>query len=229
MRHCGVSSMRTMRHVASVPDMAGPGDDYILLKKIIIPHRSPQASARMAREMLARFGTTGRVLQASDTEFRGITGYGPDISEAFSTSRAIARAVSQVAISGRPLLDNIEAVFTYCRAWLAGERREQFHVLHLDKSYRLIAHDCLQIGTVDHVTVYPREVMHRAISHCASAIVLVHNHPSGNSQPSGGDIAMTNRLVMIGHHMGIAIADHIIVGEMHTFSFARNGLLKEPV
>ncbi|MCB1460053.1 MAG: DNA repair protein RadC [Nitratireductor sp.] len=219
--------MRTKRLIADIPGLQGPDEDFTLLKNIIRQHRGSRDSARMAGKLLERFGGLGQVLHARDQDFNDIEGFGPDICEAFRTTRAIVRAVSQGAISRRPLLDNIDAVFAYCRTWLAGERREQFHLILLDKALRLIGHECLQIGTVDHVTVYPREVMHCAISRCASAIVLVHNHPSGNSRPSAADIAMTRQLEMIGRHMGIAIADHIIVGEAETFSFAGNGLLNE--
>ncbi|MEZ5872556.1 MAG: DNA repair protein RadC [Nitratireductor sp.] len=217
--------MRNLTYVENPPPISASSDDYLLLKKLISPLRKKREGARIARELLERFGGIGRVLQANETELRDISGFGPDIADVFSTSRQIACAISRVAISTKPLLGNHEAVFAYCRTHLAGERREQFHILHLDKSYRLIAHECLQIGTVDHVTVYPREVMHRAITHGSSAIVLVHNHPSSNPRPSTGDIAMTQKLVLIGQYMGIRVADHIIIGESGNYSFGKNGLL----
>lgn len=108
---------------------------------------------------------------------------------------------------------------------LANEQREQFHALYLNKDFRLVLHKCLQIGTVDHVTVYPREIMHYALLCHACSVILVHNHPSGNVLPSKDDISITAELAMIGKYLGITISDHIIVAGGQNFSFRQKGIM----
>jgi DNA repair protein RadC len=114
----------------------------------------------------------------------------------------------------------------YCRIRLLGSSREQLHAIYLDRALRPVAGKCLQTGTVDHVTVYPREILAMALRHGATAIVLAHNHPSGNPQPSRADIAMTKLVEEAALPFGIAIVDHIIVGNQGNFSFRQYGLLQ---
>ncbi|MFZ1815699.1 MAG: DNA repair protein RadC [Rhizobiaceae bacterium] len=199
--------------------------DLQLLKTIIGKRRGKRETETLAIALLKRFGRLGRVLRANEAEFAGITGFGPDIASEFHSTREIVQAVTLLEALDRPVLDKPERLWAFLRSILAGEVREQFHVLHLDKAFRLIGHDLLQIGTVDHVTVYPREVMHKAIAQASASIILVHNHPSGNAKPSRGDRCMTDRLVTIGNHLGIRVLDHLIVGESENFSFRQSGLL----
>jgi DNA repair protein RadC len=200
-------------------------DDFDLLNSLISRRRAGRSCAVISRRLLRQFGGIGRVLRATPQELSQVKGVDEAIMRDFRQTRALMEAMARAELHRAHVLDDPEAVFEFCRLLLAGERREQFHVLYLDRAFRLTTHECLQVGTVDHVTVYPREVMGRAIQHAASSIILVHNHPSGNQRPSSGDVAMTRQLVEAGRYLRIEVADHIIVGGAGNFSFRRSGLL----
>ncbi|MCA8889399.1 MAG: DNA repair protein RadC, partial [Parvularculaceae bacterium] len=125
----------------------------------------------------------------------------------------------------RPLLTSWTKVLDYCRATMAFEDREMFRILFLDKKNRLIKDEVQQVGTVDHTPVYPREVVKRALEHGASAIILVHNHPSGDPTPSRADIEMTAQIQKAASALNIRVHDHIIIGHATEVSFKGLGLL----
>src|SRR5205814_9036920 len=127
--------------------------------------------------------------------------------------RAFAERTAGEAVRKRTVLSSWSALIDYCRTAMAYEEREQFRILFLDKKNQLIADEVQQIGTVDHTPVYPREVIKRALELSASAIILVHNHPSGDPTPSQADIQMTKAIVDIAAPLGISVHDHIIVGK----------------
>ena len=127
--------------------------------------------------------------------------------------RAAAARFARDPILDRPLLDSWSSVIDYCRAAMAYEQVEQFRILFLDKKNMLIADEVQQSGTVDHTPVYPREVVKRALELSATALILVHNHPSGDPTPSRADIQMTKAVVDIAKPLGITVHDHIIVGK----------------
>ena len=147
------------------------------------------------------------------------------VAEELNRTHELLQALAHAEIAERPLLDDYDAVLEYCQIILAGEQREQFHALMLGKSFHLIAHECMQIGTVDHVSVYPRELMARALQHAACTLILIHNHPSGNVRPSTADREMTELLQEVGSFFGISVADHIIVSDTGSFSFREHGLI----
>jgi DNA repair protein RadC len=130
-----------------------------------------------------------------------------------------------VAVRKRPVLSSWSALLDYCRAAMAYEMREQFRVIFLDKRNTLIADEVQQTGTVDHTPVYPREVIRRALELSASAIILVHNHPSGDPTPSRADIQMTETIVEVGKPLGIVVHDHLIIGRDGHASFKALGLI----
>jgi DNA repair protein RadC len=208
-------------------ETVGTRDDFDLLNSLISRRRAGRSSAVISRRLLRQFGGIRRVLRATPHELAQVKGVDDAIVRHFRQTRALMEAMALAELDETHVLDEPEAVFAFCRLLLAGERREQFHVLYLDKAFRLTAHECLQVGTVDHVTVYPREVLGRAIQHAATSIILVHNHPSGNQRPSAGDIAMTRQLVEAGRYLRVDVADHIIVGGGGNFSFRRCGLLEK--
>jgi DNA repair protein RadC len=125
----------------------------------------------------------------------------------------------------RPLLSSWSALLGYCRTAMAFEEREQFRILFLDKKNALIADEVQQTGTVDHTPVYPREVMRRALELSATAIILVHNHPSGDPRPSRADIDMTRTIIEIGKPLGITVHDHLVIGREGHVSFKGSGLI----
>ena len=132
---------------------------------------------------------------------------------------AAAQRYARGQVNERQVLSSWDAVLDYCRASMAFDTREQFRILFLDKRNGLIADEVQQTGTVDHTPVYPREVVKRALEHSASAIILVHNHPSGDPTPSRADIEMTKVIAGIAKPLGIALHDHIIVGRQGHTSF----------
>ena len=135
-----------------------------------------------------------------------------------------ARDILGRYLSQNPVIGSWQALMDYCAFSVRGPI-ERFHVLYLDRKNRLISDERMGIGTVDHVPVYPREVVRRALDVNASALILVHNHPSGDPTPSMADVEMTKKIVDAGQRLGIAVHDHVIVGRKGHFSFRSNGLI----
>lgn len=201
-------------------------DDAALLRRIVSRKRHMHQSRQVAQDLLVHFGGIARVFSAAPDELREVAGVCPAIVGEIRLLRQLSDALARAEMRKVPVLENPQAVFRFLRIQLGGERREKFHVLYLDRAMRLIADKCLQIGTVDHVTVYPREVLSQALRLGASSLILVHNHPSGSHQPSAGDITMTRHIEKAGIPLGIGVADHIIVGGEKNFSFKLYGLLQ---
>jgi DNA repair protein RadC len=191
--------------------------DYELLELVLfrtIPQRDIKP---LAKELIAKFGSFAEVLAAAPQRLEEVKG----IKEATATDLKIVHAAASRLAHGqvkkRPVLASWSAVLDYCRTAMAFADKEQFRVLFLDKRNQLIADELQQTGTVDHTPVYPREVVKRALEVSATAIILVHNHPSGDPTPSRADIQMTQSIVEIAKPLGISVHDHIIVGkEGHT-------------
>jgi DNA repair protein RadC len=138
---------------------------------------------------------------------------------------AAAMRLMRGQVLNRPVLSSWNAILDYVRAAMAFSGTEQFRIIFLDKKNQLIADEVQQEGTIDHTPVYPREVMKRTLELAASAIVLVHNHPSGDPTPSLADVEMTKRIIDAGMSLGVTVHDHVIVGRKGHFSFRSNGLI----
>jgi DNA repair protein RadC len=193
--------------------------DYELLELVLfraVPRRDVKP---MAKALLARFGSFADVLAAPPQRLREIESVGDAVVTELKVVLAATRRVAKGQIARRPVLASWASVITYCRSAMAFEAVEQFRVLFLDKKNALIADEVQQTGTVDHTPVYPREIVKRALELSASAVVLVHNHPSGDPTPSQADIAMTKTIVEIARPLGIEIHDHLIVGRDGHASF----------
>jgi DNA repair protein RadC len=194
---------------------AGPDalSDYELLEMVLFRALPRRDVKPLAKSLIARFGSFAEVVHAAPARLREIIGLG----EATITEiKLIAAAVSRVSkgqLKQRTVLSSWNEVIDYCRTSMAFADKEQFRVLFLDKRNQLIADEVQQVGTVDHTPVYPREVIKRALEVSATAIVLVHNHPSGDPTPSQADIQMTKAIIDIAGPLGIAVHDHIIVGK----------------
>jgi DNA repair protein RadC len=187
--------------------------DYELLELLLF-RLIPRADTKpVAKALLARFGTLAEVLGAPENLLREVRGVGPAVALDLKIIAAAAQRMLRSEIKGRETLSSWSQVLDYCRAAMAFEEREQFRILFLDKKNALIADEVQQTGTVDHTPVYPREVVRRALELSATAIVLVHNHPSGDPTPSRADIDMTREIVEIGKRLGITVHDHIIIGK----------------
>jgi DNA repair protein RadC len=193
--------------------------DYELLELVLfrtIPQRDIKP---LAKELIAKFGSFAEVLAAPSQRLEEVKG----IKEATATDLKIIHAaagrLARGQVKKRPVLSSWSAVLDYCRTAMAFADKEQFRVLFLDKRNQMIADELQQTGTVDHTPVYPREVVKRALELSATAIILVHNHPSGDPTPSRADIQMTQSIVEIAKPMGISVHDHIIVGKEGHASF----------
>ena len=193
---------------------AGPDalSDYELLKLALFPALPRRDTKPLAKSLLKTFGSFAEVIHAAVARLREIDGIG---DASINQLKLIAAAVSRVAkgeVKQRTALSSWNDVIDYCRTSMAFADKEQFRLLFLDKRNRLIADELQQTGTVDHTPVYPREVIKRALELSATALILVHNHPSGDPTPSQADIQMTKAIIEIATPLGISVHDHIIVG-----------------
>jgi DNA repair protein RadC len=206
----------------------GGGDalpDYELLELLLfrsIPQRDVKP---LAKALIAHFGSFSEVLGAPLSRLTEVKGVGDSVALDLKLIEAAFRRMAKGAVGKRPVLSSWTAVIDYCRMAMAFAEREQFRILFLDRKNALIADEVQQTGTVDHTPVYPREVMRRALELSATALILVHNHPSGDPTPSGADVKMTRELVDIAKPLGVAIHDHIIVGRDGHASFKGLGLI----
>ncbi len=186
--------------------------DYELLELLLFRALPRRDTKSLAKRLIARFGSFAEVVNAPESRLKEVEGAGESVITELKLVRATALRLMRSEIVQRPALSSWQTVLDYLRAAQSYEHREQFRILFLDKKNRLIADEVQQEGTIDHTPVYVREVVKRALEHSATAIVLVHNHPSGDPTPSRADIDMTKQIVAAAKPMGIAVHDHIIVG-----------------
>lgn len=187
--------------------------DYELLELLLFRFIPRRDTKPLAKKLLARFGSIGGVLGAPTKLLQEVSGIGETVAVDLKVIAAISQRSLKTDIQNKQLLGSWSAVIEYCHAVMAHETREQFRILFLDKKNMLIADEIQGIGTVDHTPVYPREVVKRSLELSATAIILVHNHPSGDPAPSRADIDMTRLIVDIAKPMGIVVHDHIIIGK----------------
>ena len=191
--------------------------DYELLELVLfraIPQRDVKP---LAKDLIAKFGSFPEVISAPPARLAEVKGVGDAAITELKVVHAAAARIARGQVQKRPVLSSWSGVIDYCRTTMAFADKEQFRVLFLDKRNQLIADELQQVGTVDHTPVYPREVVKRALELSATALILVHNHPSGDPTPSQADIQMTQTIIDVARPLGIAVHDHIIVGkEGHT-------------
>jgi DNA repair protein RadC len=206
---------------------AGPEalPDYELLEMVLFRAISRGDTKPLAKDLIAKFGSFAEVISAAPERLKEVSGVGEAIVTEFKLIRASALRFMKGEIINRPLLSSWSAILEYCRASMAFEHKEQFRILFLDKKNQLIADEVQQEGTVDHTPVYTREVMKRALELSASAIILAHNHPSGDPTPSFADIDMTQKIIDAGMKLGITVHDHVIVGREGHTSFRSSKLI----
>ncbi len=204
---------------------AGAMPDYELLEMVLYRAIRRGDTKLLAKQLLARFGTFAEVISAEPERLMEVKGVGEAVATELKIIHAAAMRLMRGQVINRPVLASWSAILEYVRAAMAFADIEQFRVLFLDKKNQLIADEVQQEGTVDHTPVYPREVVKRALELGASAIVLAHNHPSGDPTPSMADIEMTKKIVDAGQRLGVAVHDHIIVGRKGHASFRALSLL----
>jgi len=193
---------------------AGPDalSDYELLEMALFPALPRRDTKPLAKTLLKTFGSFAEVIHAPVARLRGIDGIGEASINQLKLIAAAAHRVARGEVQRRTALSSWNEVIDYCRTSMAFADKEQFRLLFLDKRNQLIADEVQQTGTVDHTPVYPREVIKRALELSATALILVHNHPSGDPTPSQADIQMTKAIIDIAKPLGISVHDHIIVG-----------------
>jgi DNA repair protein RadC len=186
--------------------------DYELLELVLfraIPRRDVKP---LAKALIDRFGSFAETIAAAPERLAEIDGMRESAITEFKILEAGARRFAKGAAKKRLPIGSWSEVVDYCRTAIGFADREEFHVLFLDKRNNLIGDEKFGAGTVDHTPVYPREVVRRALELAASAIVLVHNHPSGDPAPSAADVKMTLDIIAIGAPLGVNVHDHLIVG-----------------
>jgi DNA repair protein RadC len=193
--------------------------DYELLELLLFRALPRRDVKPLAKSLLAKFGSFAEVIAAPAARLAEVKGLGAAGITELKVVQAAASRLLRGAVKKRPVLSSWSTVLDYCRTAQGFADREQFRVLFLDKRNQLIADELQQVGTVDHTPVYPREVVKRALELSASAIILVHNHPSGDPTPSHADIQMTQQIIAVANPLGISVHDHIIVGKDGHASF----------
>ena len=199
--------------------------DYELLELLLasaIPRRDVKP---LAKDLLKSLGSFAEVIAADPARLAEVKGLGEAGIAALKVVEAAAVRLAREQVVDRPVVSSWQALLDYCRVSMAYNKTEQFRILFLDRKNVLIADEVQQEGTVDHTPVYPREVIKRALELGASAIILAHNHPSGDPTPSRDDIAMTREIVEAGRKLGVTVHDHVVVGRRGHASFKGLGLL----
>jgi len=198
--------------------------DYELLELLLFYAIERIDTKPLAKRLIERFGTLGDVFAAEAAQLREF-----DIDQRtlvlFRAVREAGRRLAERKVKDMPVLTNWQQLIDYCHAALAHEKTEQFRILFLDRKNVLIADEVQQRGTIDHTPVYPREVIKRALELGAAALILVHNHPSGDPKPSREDIEMTREVQRAAEALGLSIHDHLVIGRKGHASFRSLGLL----
>ena len=199
--------------------------DYELLELVLfrsIPRRDVKP---LARALLDKFQDFNRVITAPTERLEEVKGIGTAVITDLKILEAAAHRMARARVMQRQVISGWDAVLDYCHTTMAHRETEQFRVLYLDRKNVLIADEEQARGTVDHVPVYPREVAKRALELNASALILVHNHPSGDPTPSTSDIDMTDRINTALVALGLVLHDHLIIGKSQELSFRSEGYL----
>lgn len=199
--------------------------DYELLELTLFAALPRRDTKPLAKALLARFGSFADVIAAPRARLMEIKGVGEAVVHHLKIVEAAAQRLTKTKVMGRAALSSWSALLDYCTAAMARSPTEEFRVLFLDRKNMLVADEVLNRGTVDHAPVYPREIVKRALELNASALILVHNHPSGDPAPSKADIAMTREVATAAKALGIAIHDHLVIGRSGHASFKSLGLL----
>jgi len=216
------------RHRLRARFMAGGAramPDYELLELVLFRAIPRQDVKPLAHRLLETFGDFNRVVSAPAARLTAVAGVGEAVVQELKIVEAAAQRLMRARIMNRPVLTSWDALLDYCHTTMAHIEVEQFRVLYLDRKNVLIADDEPARGTVDHVPVYPREVVKHGLELNASALILVHNHPSGDPTPSAADIAMTLQVQEAAATLGMTLHDHLIIGRERELSFRAQGYL----
>ena len=207
----------------------GPGGeaipDYELLELILFSARPRGDVKPLAKRLLKQFGSFDKVIFADEPSLRQIDEVGDAVISALKTVRIAATRMLKTEIGDQPVIQSWSALLDYCKLAMGKSKVEEFRVLFLNHRHALMADEVLHKGTVNHTPVYPREVVKRALEHGASAIILLHNHPSGDPTPSKADIDVTQQIIDAARTIGVTVHDHVIITETGHYSFKSFGLI----
>jgi DNA repair protein RadC len=210
------------RFLKSGPDVL---PDYELLEMILFPAKPVGDVKPMAKALLTKFGSFGQVLMADPVLLMKVEGVNEAAVVAIKVAKAAAERLLKEEVADRPIIKSWTQLLDYCRIHIGHNTHEEFHVLFLNHKLELIADERQQKGTIDHTPVYPREVVKRALELGASSVILVHNHPSGDVNPSKADVDVTRQIIDAARPLGIEVHDHLIIGAKKHFSFKSKGVL----
>ncbi|KZD12671.1 RadC family protein [Oceanibaculum pacificum] len=199
--------------------------DYELLELLLFLARPRGDMKPVAKALIDRFGNFAEVISADAQALRQVDGIGEAGLVALKSVQAGALRLLQQRILNRPVIASWRDLLDYCRASMGFEKIEQFRVLFLDRKNLLIADEVMQKGTIDQTPVYPREIIRRALELHASALIMVHNHPSGDPTPSRADIDLTKEVDAAAKALGLSLHDHLVIGREEHASFKAMGLL----
>lgn len=199
--------------------------DYELLEMALFRTIPRQDTKPLAKALIARFGDLAGVLGAPPERIAEVSGAGTAVAQDLKLLHALMGRTQREELKQRTIVSSWSQLLNYCRTAMAHEPREQFRVLFLDVKNQLIADEVLGVGTVDHAPVYPREIARRALELSAGAVILVHNHPSGDPKPSAQDVAITREIVAAAKAVGVNVHDHLVIGRGGAESFKSLGLL----
>lgn len=199
--------------------------DYELLELLLFLALPRGDVKPLAKALLQKFGSIAALLKAEENLILEIPGAGLNVLHAIQLVQALMEKTLQQTMMHKPVLGSWQSVLDYCQATMAYDQREVVRLLFLDRKNQVMGDEVQQTGTVDHVPLYPREVIKRALELGASALVIVHNHPSGDPTPSRGDIEMTLKIQKAAKPLGIELHDHIIIGKGKHSSLKSMGLM----
>lgn len=199
--------------------------DYELLELILFSARPRGDVKPLAKRLLKQFGSFDKVIYADEHALRGIDEVGDAVIAALKTIRVAAQRLVKSEIGDEPVIQSWSALMDYCKLTMGKSKVEEFRVLFLNHRHALIADEVMQRGTVNHTPVYPREIVKRALELSASAIILVHNHPSGDPTPSKADIDITQKIVEATATINVLVHDHVIITATGHYSFKSFGLI----
>ena len=220
-----IADHRTRLRARFIEGGAAALPDYELLELVLFRAIPRQDVKPLARLLLDTFGDFNRVVTASPARLQMVKGAGPAVVLELKLVEAAAHRMMRARVIQKPLLSSWDALLDYCHTTMAHRETEQFRILFLDRKNVLIADEEQAKGTVDHVPVYPREVVKRALELNASALILVHNHPSGDPTPSDADLSVTRQVQDACGALGLVLHDHLIIGKSRELSFRAKGYL----
>jgi len=200
-------------------------DDYEVLELLLFFAIPRGDVKKIAKDLLSRFGSLCALVEADENLMQEIKGVGPSISHLLKVQQAVVQRQLRNAIIKKPVFKKMKEILEYCQMTMSHNIREQLRLFFLDSKKRLIFEEVQQTGTVDRTSIYPREIIKRALDLGASGVILVHNHPSGDPWPSNIDIQITLQVIEAGRTMDVEVHDHLIIGKNSFSSLKQMGVL----